>query len=330
MDLSSIRCKQQGGALRIEPLECRELLTAVHPTFMNHPTVTPSESGHDVDPGREPFRVLDQPPAVVGVWVGGTGLGYSSGGFSIPVGSANQLRPLSWAGVNQIRIAFSEDVVVGRDDLMLFGVRTPVYNIVRFEYDTSTWTGTWTLAAILAADRVVINLADAVTDLDRNALDGEWIPTFSFYPSGDTSPGGDFRFPFAVLAGDVNGDGTVNFGDAIEVLHQVANPAGANAGADVNADGSVNLGDALAVLSRLRVSLLSLQSMPPVPGGTNAELADPIVDAAFLLRRHVEGESEVQRLNKSRQSERDLVWAIDELLADKVTQSAVATNRFIL
>ena len=50
-------------------------------------------------------------------------------GYSIPVGSGSQLVSLPWIGINQIKVVFSEDVVVDQADLLLSGINTTVYDV---------------------------------------------------------------------------------------------------------------------------------------------------------------------------------------------------------
>ena len=49
------------------------------------------------------------------------------------------------------------------------------------------------------------------------ALDGEWNGVSDSYPSGNGTQGGDFRFHFNVLPGDVNRSGLVQSSDALPI-----------------------------------------------------------------------------------------------------------------
>jgi len=61
----------------------------------------------------------------------------------------------------------------------------------------------------------------------------------------------------ATVVGDVNGDGSINVGDIMAIINQMADPTarpvsgGISAGssADVNGDGSINVGDIMAVIN---------------------------------------------------------------------------------
>jgi hypothetical protein len=66
----------------------------------------------------------------------------------------------------------------------------------------------------------------------------------------------DYVVPMSVLAGDTNGDGAVNSGDAFQCKSRSGQSAtAANFRADVNVDGSINSGDALMVRNRSGTSL---------------------------------------------------------------------------
>ena len=61
----------------------------------------------------------------------------------------------------------------------------------------------------------------------------------------------DLAIPMGVLAGDTNGDGTVNSGDSLQTRSRSGQALGAtNFRSDVNVDGAVNTGDSLIVRSR--------------------------------------------------------------------------------
>jgi hypothetical protein len=155
------------------------------------------------------------------------GTGWTSGvpyynGYSIPVGSELQLTTLPWANIDQIKVVFSEDVVIDKADLMLSGVNITTYNVSggTFSYDAGAFTAAWTLPQAIGVDKLMVRLnadgADPVHDIAGNRLDGEWTnppsttPPPSTYPSGNGVAGGDFLFRFNVLPGDANQDGEVD------------------------------------------------------------------------------------------------------------------------
>ena len=66
----------------------------------------------------------------------------------------------------------------------------------------------------------------------------------------------DTHISIGLLVGDVNGDGVVNSGDALQTRSRSGQSTDANNfRADVNLDGAVNSGDALAVRTRSGASL---------------------------------------------------------------------------
>ena len=116
-----------------------------------------------------------------------------------------------------------------------------IVHVAGFAYDAPSRTATWTLSAPFADDRIVLDLAAAadpgagrgVRAAGRGGatLDGEWegVATAASgqqYPSGDGTAGGDFRFPFNTLAGDVNGDGRINAFDLADVKRRLNRTAG--------------------------------------------------------------------------------------------------------
>jgi VCBS repeat-containing protein len=149
--------------------------------------------------------------------------GLGSVGYRIPTGSADQLRNLPWSNLDQITIVFSEDVVVAQDDLVITGVTNATYATSAFTYDPATFTATWTLSTAISNDKVRLSLfGDAVSGVRSAttgvALDGEFTESVDTYASsGDGTAGGDFRFRFDVLTGDVDDSGGVTSVDQLRV-----------------------------------------------------------------------------------------------------------------
>jgi hypothetical protein len=215
------------------------------------------------------------------------------GGYSIPVGSGSQLLPLPWANIDQIKVVFSENVVVDQADLLLSGVNTPAYDVGggTFNYDPTTFTATWTLPQAMGADKLLLALnADGsgpIVDRAANRLDGEWTnptsttqPSSSTYPSGNSAAGGEFLFRFNVLPGDATQDGVVNFTDLSKLLASYGTNSGASwSQGDFTGDGAVNFTDLSKLLAYYGQSLPSGE--PPAgsfPAG--ASLVPVLVPAA--------------------------------------------------
>jgi hypothetical protein len=89
------------------------------------------------------------PPQVIGVYVDSstwtsafrTYMAMDDLGYAIPAG-ADQLKTLAWNNVNEVRIAFNEDVTIAQDDLILTGVKNDTYAFASFNYDASTFVAT--------------------------------------------------------------------------------------------------------------------------------------------------------------------------------------------
>lgn len=139
------------------------------------------------------------------------------------VGSGEQLRTVPVGGADTISITFTEDVNVSANMLKVTGMRTanrPA--LAEFSYDIGTMTATWRFTTWSLGDQYLISLSDDVTDIEGNALDGDWTNPIhlsttnsqvSEFPSGDGYTGGDFNFVAALLPGDANLDLMVDGAD---------------------------------------------------------------------------------------------------------------------
>jgi hypothetical protein len=159
-------------------------------------------------------------PHVVEVAVRGSSWGAPA--YSIPIGSAAQLRSLPWINLDQVSIRFSENVVIDAGALVLLGVSVPTYAISGFRYDPTTHTATWSLATPLGKDQVLIELGSGMFELGVN-----------------------------VLPGDVNGDGRVTSADARRVRAALRSHH-YFVFADVDGNGRVKPADERAVTRRVR------------------------------------------------------------------------------
>jgi hypothetical protein len=181
----------------IELLERREMLSAVPPTVVNVEVASSQWSSAFVEFLQE------------------NSLGQQ--GYSIPVGTALQSCSLTWTGIDQIIIHFSEDVRVDAEDLSLSGINSAAYAFRDFHYDVENYVATWTLATPVFIDRLQIDLdgdgIDPVRNLEGIALDGSWVNDSSQYQSGGTTAGIDFQFTFNVLPADINNSGDLAYVD---------------------------------------------------------------------------------------------------------------------
>jgi hypothetical protein len=197
---SDFRRRPKHRCLRLESLECRELLTAVPPkvTAVN-------------------FSSSQWNSAYVS-YLQTQGLG--TNGYSIPAGN-NQTKTLPWSNLNQIRITFDQDVHVKAGDLSVSGTNTTAYAFSDFSYESSSWTATWTLASNLTKDKILLDLdGDGMTPVhnaEGQLLDGAWIDGTSSFPSGDGNPGTDFQFRVNILPADTDKSNLVTNSDSTAV-----------------------------------------------------------------------------------------------------------------
>jgi hypothetical protein len=199
------------------------------------------------------------------------GFGDDQYGYAVP--DRDQLNELPWINLNQVSIRFSENVQVDANDLQIRGVNQLNYAVdpASFTYNAATRTATWTLAGgqHFEKDRLLLDLdgdePNGVRDTDGNLLDGEWqnprnpAPVDGDrFPSGNGDPGGDFRFRFNVLAGDVDQNGVVVAADFSDVkrrffsstTNELSGPNRYSVFHDVNGDGRIVADDYSEVKKR--------------------------------------------------------------------------------
>jgi hypothetical protein len=229
-----------------------------------------------------------------GQWVGtflealaSVGLGDLTLGRRLDAGR-DALLNLPWTNLDRVSLRFDRAVNVESSDLVVGGVRTPTYAIASFTYDDVTHTATWTLADPLAADRLLLDLdAEGVTAVQGGqALDGDYAGDF---PSGDGIEGGDFRYRFNVLPGDITRNGQVNVVDLGQTRRRTPGhhrPLPYDVLSDVNGDGAIDTQDQGLVTARLLDQLPAVRVDPYRPAtartraGLQALLDDPREDPA--------------------------------------------------
>jgi hypothetical protein len=203
-------------------------------------------------------------------------------GYAVPSGAA-QLLAVPFANLNRLHVRFSEDVSVQREDLAVLGVNVPAYALAdAFAYDPATFTATWTLAANVGPDKLLLDHAGGVADggvadaLGNNLLDGEWSNGADAFASGDGTAGGDFEFRIDVLPGDGNGDGAVNVTDlGVVSTHFGRSPRGPRQG-DFDGDADVDVGD---------LGILATNFNRSLPAGSPSGQATSRQAAAFPAGR---------------------------------------------
>jgi hypothetical protein len=222
------------------------------------------------------------------------------GGYSIPVGGGAQLVALPWGNINQIKVVFSENVMVDPSDLLLAGVNTTAYNVsgATFDYDSTTCTATWTLPQALGPDKLLLALnadgSDPIKDSAGNRLDGEWTnPTSttdtggSAFPSGNGTAGGNFLFRFNALPGDATSDGYVTAADLGRLLANFNGPGTYTASqGDFTGDGKVTAADLGVLLADFNRTLPQPEPVP-VPFPTGDSLTPAVVPTAISVSSHL-------------------------------------------
>ncbi|MFG0288949.1 MAG: lamin tail domain-containing protein, partial [Rhodopirellula sp. JB044] len=200
------------------------------------------------------------PPTITDVKVASSGWTSSFLGFVDPGESVgysliggNQMRNLTWTGLDTIVVEFSEDVQqAGGADIDLSNLTLAGLNVADYEsslglatsYSNGGGTGPYQLTITLpsgtfAADKLLLTIDDAVQDAAGNALDGEWIDSIS-NASGDSNPGGEFAFRMDILPGDTNDDDFLLNDDVLRVINAQFTFAGGVAYdpfMDINGDG---------------------------------------------------------------------------------------------
>ncbi|MAE64572.1 MAG: hypothetical protein CMJ18_09920, partial [Phycisphaeraceae bacterium] len=197
-------------------------------------------------------------------------------GLPIPAGAPDQLTVLPWVNIDQVHMVFSTDVTVVQGDLTLMGVNVPSYGFGDFDYDSSTFIASWTLDAVIGADKLLFVLSDAV-NAGGVLLDGDvGDPADATLPSGDGTDGGAFPFRINVLPGDGNQNGSVSVTDVVNISSRVEEGTFGqkyDRRFDVNGDGAINRTDLEAVLPLAGTTLpegepvLNSDSTVPLPLG---------------------------------------------------------------
>ncbi len=196
-------------------------------------------------------------PKVMNVTVSGSASIHAPFSFDTVDGSGLQLRTVPVGGANRVAVQFSEHALnVGAGSLTLTGLALVTLPQLAttggFVYSPTTHVATWTFSAPLTADQYLISLADTVTDVAGNALDGEWTNPFSLsttngamseFPSGDGTAGGDFNFVMTILPGDANLSNWVEGYDYLILQANYGQTGRTFTQADFTGDGAVNTPD---------------------------------------------------------------------------------------
>lgn len=183
-------------------------------------------------------------------------------------------------GMTQVSLTFTEPALVDQADLVVrggggFGSVIPS---IGFAYNAATHVATWQFDPIYR-DQLLLTLdgasANAVTDLDGNRLDGEWVNPTGYtdndadagnYPSGNGVAGGNFVFAVTILTGDADRDGRVSLADLARVQRNFGKASGAIwEDGDVTGDGAVTAADAALLASSFGADFRTWPTAPASP-----------------------------------------------------------------
>ena len=228
------------------------------------------------------------PPQVSAVFVGGSGWTVAPVRIAgeEPGSSADPL-VAPWINVDRFTFTFSRDVSVAAGDLIVTGVNRAQYTVADFDYEAASFTATWTLDAVVRADRLTLRLTDAVVD------------------AGGAPLAGNLPLEVNVLPGDVDGSGQVSRADVVSMLTRLNTAVGTpryDVRYDVNVDGLINLADLRGVLVRFPSTL------PPASSVMQPAAA---VDAALTTRPDELRARRIARGHRLRPA------AVDEAIGDQ-------------
>lgn len=271
--------------------------TALFANDLSALTLGPSPTNASDDPVDGVLTIGPAAPMVTGVYVGredweaafrdwmrGKALGDADGYYHIPA-DADQLNTLPWSGLSAIRLTFSEDVDVTRDDLTVVGTNAGPVTATGFTYEAETFTGTWTFSG-LAVDKFLLGLSEEVRATRSGLLlDGEYRDGGGQVASGDGVPGGDFAFRFNVLPGDVTNSGNVVASDVSVLASAFGSFAGGSDAryspfVDFDGSGNVVAADVSVLASHFGQFLPSAEPVWPESEGTAARTWQVSAEAA--------------------------------------------------
>jgi hypothetical protein len=261
---------------RLEWLEARELLSAGPPQVVGVELASTAWSAEFVQYLRDEDLGTD--------------------GYAIPVGSAAQSTPLTWANLDIVKIAFSEDVRIEAADLSVSGANAVAYSFSDFHYDPQARVATWTLSTPIDHDRLMLDLnangLSPVRDLEGYILDGEWTNNSDTYASGNGTAGGDFEFTFNVLPADVNASGHNDYADYYYIAYSegyaIIDP-GYSPYFDIDGSGLIDSADTQQALQRYGGQLPTglpagtYNDAPTTKGFGLVRISNTAVDTSIVL-----------------------------------------------
>lgn len=164
---------------------------------------------------------------------------------------AAQLKNIAVRNVRFIKINFSTDVDISRDDLSISNsVGGTHYDLTEyFNYDAEGYFAIWEISSSVSADRLSLTLnANRIrAKFSGVQLDGTWInpanyddlKTGSTFPSGGSGPGQNFIFNVNFMTCDLDQNDTVNHEDMAELWEKLKVDA-YESHLDINQDSELN------------------------------------------------------------------------------------------
>ncbi len=188
-------------------------------------------------------------------------------GLGLSLAGPNQLRNLPWINIDRIYLKFSEDVSASLTPNKLALVGSNLSNYmpgvsIAWQADGPN-VATLRFATPIKNDRLILSIADTLTDASGNPLDGEWN-NGSSTSSGNGTAGGVFNFRINVLPGDVNNSDGVNTTDLLDDYGKRNTVVSSIADAyfDANGNGGVNTTDLLDIYGMRNTILPSVPATP--------------------------------------------------------------------
>ncbi len=224
------------------------------------------------------------PPQVVNVIISGSQSTHDPFSFDTVDGSGSQLASVPVGAADTISIVFSENVNVSAQSLIVVGLRTAsVPQIAEFDYDAVTFTATWRLESWAMGDQYLLYLADSITDVEGNFLDGEWTNPASIsttnslvstFPSGDGISGGSFSFVMTLLP-DIDQNNIVNYTDYYTAYYgEIYGVTGNFSNGDFNGNGIIDQEDVDLVNSFMWLSLQNIEMLVDLNGDLQVDNSD--------------------------------------------------------
>jgi VCBS repeat-containing protein len=185
--------------------------------------------------------------------------GLGQGGYGLVSGSTD---PLPWSTIDRIVVEFNEPVAATVGQFSLGGVNVASYGVASLELSGNR--ATWTLAAPIAADKLLLTIPGSIADTAGNPM------------------GSDYTLRFDVHPGDVNIDAAVNRADLVHnLLYQFTTPSltAYDPLQDVDTNGRINILDWMRIRDRFGTSL------PPGQPGGSPPAAQAVIAAGASTAR---------------------------------------------